>query len=275
MDNVITVSDVNFYYPNNNYIIANSDYILQNISLTLPRGKIIAIMGSSGSGKTTLLQLISGQNKLQFGSINILNNELCDITSKKLNELRKKIGMLFQFGALFTDMTVYDNLAFALTHHTNLSNAFIDKIIAIKLHAVGLFGTQKLYPQQLSGGMARRVALARALILDPQIMLYDEPFTGLDPISLNNIASVIKNLNDTLNLSSIIVTHDIKTSLQIADYIYFMANGKIVASCDTKDKNIEANPNIAAFLNGDSNKIFEFAYKTNINYNKYLKNIIH
>ena len=244
--------------------------ILKNISLNIPSNKVVAIMGGSGCGKTTLLRLISGQIKPTSGRITILNQEITNINRRSMALLRKRMGMLFQFGALFTDMSVYENVAFCLKEHTNLPNNLIKKIVAMKLNAVGLFGTEEMMPQELSGGMARRVALARSMTLDPELMLYDEPFTGLDPISLNVSAMLIQKLNNALGQTSILVTHDIESSLKIVDYIYFMANGKVIAEGSPQSLRQIDNPSVKQFITGEVNGPFNFKYQTKLDYHSYL-----
>lgn len=205
--------------------------ILRGVSVHVPRGKVVAVMGGSGSGKTTLLRNICGQVRLQAGqgNVRVLG---CDITSarwEELQTLRKRIGMLFQFGGLFTDMSVFDNVAFPLREHTELPESAVRDIVLLKLQAVGLRGAAPLAPQELSGGMARRVALARAVAMDPELILYDEPFAGLDPISLSITARLIRELNDALDATSVIVTHDVAESFQIVDYVYLMWQGEVIA----------------------------------------------
>ncbi len=244
--------------------------IINNITLKIPRKKVIAIMGGSGSGKTTLLKLISGQIKPLSGSIKVFDEDIVNQSNKGLLELRKKLGLLFQFGALFTDMNVYDNVAFNLRENTNLPESIIRKVVAMKLNAVGLFGTQNLMPNDLSGGMARRVALARATVLDPELMLYDEPFTGLDPISLNVIARLIKELNEFLNQTSILVTHDINSSFKIADYIYFLGNGKIVAEGSPQEIKNSENEFVKKFILGGIDDSYKYEYQSISEYHSYL-----
>lgn len=244
--------------------------ILRNVSLKVPQGKVVAIMGGSGCGKTTLLRLISGQIKPTTGKVKVLNQDITKIGGKGILELRKRMGMLFQFGALFTDISVYENVAFSLKEHTNLPETLIKKIVAMKLNAVGLFGTENMLPQALSGGMARRVALARSMALDPELMMYDEPFTGLDPISLNVSAMLIQKLNNALGQTSILVTHDIESSLKIVDYIYFMADGKIIAEGTPQEVQNTDNPAVKQFVNGNVNGPFRFEYPTKLNYDEYL-----
>ena len=202
---------------------------MDDVSLTIPKGKVIAIMGGSGSGKTTLLRNICAQVIPQKGEIQVLGHNLDNIKQDNLFSLRRKIGMLFQFGGLFTDISVFNNVAFPLHEHTNLPESIIRHLVMLKLEAVGLRGAAFLRPSELSGGMARRVALARAVAMDPELILYDEPFAGLDPISLTIIARLIRELNDVLDASSVIVTHDVLESFQIVDYVYLMWQGRIVA----------------------------------------------
>lgn len=202
--------------------------IFDDISLDFERGKITAIMGPSGTGKTTLLKLIGGQLYPEQGTVTVDGENVHRLRRKELYELRKRMGMLFQSGALLTDMNVYDNVAFPLREHTHLTESMIRSLVLMKLQAVGLRGAHQLMPNELSGGMARRVALARAIALDPMMILYDEPFTGQDPISMGVLVLLIKALNETLGLTSIIVSHDVQETAQIADYIYVIADGKIV-----------------------------------------------
>ncbi len=202
--------------------------IFNDISLDILPHKITAIMGPSGTGKTTLLKLIGGQLKPDSGTIKINQVDIHQLTRNKLYDMRKKMGMLFQNGALLTDMSVYDNIAFPIREHTQLPESIIRTIVLMKLNAVGLRGARDLMPSELSGGMARRVAMARALALDPEMIMYDEPFTGQDPISLGVLVSLINTLNKTLHLTSIIVSHDVKETTEIADYIYLLSLGKIV-----------------------------------------------
>jgi len=203
--------------------------VLDGISMTIPRGKVVAIMGGSGCGKTTILRLIGGQLKPRSGRVVVAGQSVPDLDRDALFEMRRKIGMLFQFGALFTDMSVFENVAFALREHTDLPDGLVRDLVLMKLHAVGLRGAAQLRPSELSGGMARRVALARAIALDPMLVLYDEPFAGLDPISLGVVGKLIRELNDALGITSIVVTHDVYESLKIVDYLYFVSDGRIVA----------------------------------------------
>ncbi|MDP2901534.1 MAG: ATP-binding cassette domain-containing protein [Methylovulum sp.] len=202
--------------------------IFDDISLDFERGKITAIMGPSGTGKTTLLKLIGGQLCPEQGSVTVDGQNVHQLRRSELYNLRKRIGMLFQSGALLTDMNVYDNVAFPLREHTHLSESMIRTLVLMKLQAVGLRGARELMPNELSGGMARRIALARAIALDPMMILYDEPFTGQDPISMGALAHLIKSLNNTLGLTSIIVSHDVHETSLIADYIYVISEGRII-----------------------------------------------
>jgi len=262
-NNVVIIKNVTFGYEEDKPII-------KNVSLKIPQGKITAIMGGSGSGKTTLLRLISGQYKTDSGTINVFGQNISALSNQGILKLRRRLSMLFQFGALFTDMSVYENVAFSLREHTDLPKKIIDKIVAMKLEAVGLFGTQNMMPQELSGGMARRIALARSIALDPELMLYDEPFTGLDPISLNVSAMLIKKLNAALGQTSILVTHDIEVSLKIVDYIYFMAGGEIVASGTPEEVQKTNNPIVRQFIDGNVSGPFSFEYNTSLDYNTYI-----
>jgi len=218
---LVKISDLNFTYDRRP--------VLTGINMTIPRGKVVAIMGQSGCGKTTTLRLIGGQLKPSQGEVRFGGQVMHELDADGLYAMRRRMGMLFQFGALFTDISVFNNVAFQMREHTDLSEDMIRDLVLLKLNAVGLRGAQNLMPSELSGGMARRVALARAIALDPLLMMYDEPFTGLDPITMGIIGQLIRKLNDALGGSSIIVTHDVQESLQIVDYVYFMADGKVVA----------------------------------------------
>jgi len=203
--------------------------VLRGIDMTIPRGKVVAIMGGSGCGKTTILRLIGGQLRQQSGEVRVGGQSVRDLSRDGLYALRRRIGMLFQFGALFTDMSVFENVAFPMREHTDLDEPLIRDLVLMKLHAVGLRGAAQLAPSELSGGMARRVALARAIALDPMLVMYDEPFAGLDPISLGVVGQLIRKLNDALGITSVVVTHDVYESLKIVDYLYFVSEGRIIA----------------------------------------------
>lgn len=203
--------------------------IFDNISLDIPRGKVTAIMGPSGTGKTTLLKLIGGQLRPDQGTIEMDGNDIHQLTRKDLYQLRKRMGMLFQSGALLTDINVFDNIAYPIREHTDLDESLIRSLVLMKLNAVGLRGARDLMPSELSGGMARRVAMARAIALDPVMVMYDEPFTGQDPISMGVLVNLIRSMNQSLHLSSVVVSHDVPETLSISDYIYLISDGRIVA----------------------------------------------
>jgi phospholipid/cholesterol/gamma-HCH transport system ATP-binding protein len=223
--------------------------ILDNISLTVPRGKVTALMGASGGGKTTVLRLIGGQIRGQSGQTLFDGQDVTTMGSKALYEARRRMGMLFQFGALFTDMSVFDNVAFPLREHTQLPAAMVRDIVLMKLNAVGLRGARDLMPSELSGGMARRVALARAIALDPELVMYDEPFAGLDPISLGTAARLIRQLNDAMGLTSIVVSHDLDETFHIADQVIVLANGKIAAQGTPEEVRHSQDPLVHQFVN--------------------------
>jgi phospholipid/cholesterol/gamma-HCH transport system ATP-binding protein len=223
--------------------------ILDNISLTVPRGKVTALMGASGGGKTTVLKLIGGQIRGQSGQTLFDGQDVTTMGPKALYEARRRMGMLFQFGALFTDMSVFDNVAFPLREHTQLPEAMVRDIVLMKLNAVGLRGARDLMPSELSGGMARRVALARAIALDPELVMYDEPFAGLDPISLGTAARLIRQLNDAMGLTSIVVSHDLDETFHIADQVIVLANGKIAAQGTPEEVRHSQDPLVHQFVN--------------------------
>ncbi|MBS3785523.1 MAG: ABC transporter ATP-binding protein [Gammaproteobacteria bacterium] len=209
--------------------------LFSEIDITVEQGEVVAIMGPSGTGKTTLLRLIGGQLRADAGSVKVAGQEVGELSRRDLYRLRRRMGVLFQSGALFTDMTCYENVAFPLREHTNLSEALIYHIVLMKLQTVGLRGARDLYPAELSGGMARRVSLARALAMDPELMLYDEPFAGQDPISMGALTQAIRQLNDALGITSIIVSHDVGETLSIADRVYVISEEQVVA-CGTPDE---------------------------------------
>ena len=221
-DSLVKIRDLSFAYDNRT--------VLSGVNLEIPRGKVVAIMGASGCGKTTTLRLIGGQLRPSSGFVEVAGQAVHRLSSAGLYQLRRRMGMLFQFGALFTDMSVYDNVAFQMREHTDLPEGLIHDLVLMKLHAVGLRGAHRLMPSELSGGMARRVALARAIALDPLLTMYDEPFAGLDPISLNVIAQLIRRLNDALGATSIVVTYDVSETLKVVDYAYFIHGGVVVAA---------------------------------------------
>ena len=224
--------------------------ILNDVSLSFAKGSVTALMGGSGGGKTTILRLIGGQQKPQSGSIQLDGQELSRLHRDGWFEARKKMGMLFQHGALFTDLSVFENVAFPLRENTDLGEDLIASLVLMKLEAVGLRGAAKLMPSEISGGMARRVALARAVALDPPLIMYDEPFTGLDPISLGTIARLIRSLNDALGATSIVVTHDVNEVFEICDYGYLLSGGKIAAQGTPQDLKHTTDPFARQFFDG-------------------------
>ena len=234
--------------------------ILDGISLTVPRGKVTALMGASGGGKTTVMRLIGGQYRAQSGSLTFDGQEVAALDAQGLYAIRRRMGMLFQFGALFTDLSVFDNVAFPLREHTDLSESMIRDIVLMKLEAVGLRGARDLMPSEVSGGMARRVALARAMALDPELIMYDEPFAGLDPISLGTAARLIRELNDTLGLTSIIVSHDLEETFHIADQVIVLANGKIAAQGTPDEVRRSTDPLVKQFVTAAPDGPVRFHY---------------
>ncbi|BBQ28776.1 phospholipid ABC transporter ATP-binding protein MlaF [Aeromonas caviae] len=241
-DDLITISDLTFSH--------GERLLYDRINLTIPRGKVTAVMGPSGIGKTTLLRLIGGQLKPESGHILFDGEDIPTLSRSRLYEVRKRMSMLFQSGALFTGMTVFDNVAFPLREHSGLPEELIRTIVMMKLQAVGLRGAAKLMPSELSGGMARRAALARSIALDPDLIMYDEPFVGQDPITMAVLVKLIKELNDALGITSVIVTHDVKEVLSIADYAYIIANRKVVAHGTPEQLREEHNPEVEQFLKG-------------------------
>jgi phospholipid/cholesterol/gamma-HCH transport system ATP-binding protein len=234
--------------------------ILDGISLTVPRGKVTALMGASGGGKTTVMRLIGGQYRAQSGSLTFDGQEVATLDAQGLYAIRRRMGMLFQFGALFTDLSVFDNVAFPLREHTDLSESMIRDIVLMKLEAVGLRGARDLMPSEVSGGMARRVALARAMALDPELIMYDEPFAGLDPISLGTAARLIRQLNDALGLTSIIVSHDLEETFHIADQVIVLANGKIAAQGTPDEVRQSTDPLVQQFVTAAPDGPVRFHY---------------
>jgi phospholipid/cholesterol/gamma-HCH transport system ATP-binding protein len=234
--------------------------VLTGISMVIPRGRVVAIMGGSGCGKTTILRLIGGQLKPRSGRVLVAGESVADLDRSALYAMRRKFGMLFQFGALFTDMSVYENVAFALREHTDLPEELIRDLVLMKLNAVGLRGAAPLMPSELSGGMARRVALARATVLDPMLVMYDEPFAGLDPISLGVVGQMIRRLNDALSITSVVVTHDVYESLKIVDYMYFVSDGKIIAEGTPDEVRASSDPYVRQFVEGAPDGPVPFHY---------------
>lgn len=234
--------------------------IFSGLNMRIPRGGITAIMGPSGTGKTTLLKLIGGLLKPQKGRIFFSDQNVPQLSRRELYRVRRQMGLLFQSSALLTGLTVYDNVAFPLRETTRLPESIIRQQVLTKLQAVGLRGARKLMPSELSGGMARRVALARAIVTDPAVIMYDEPFTGLDPITLSTIQALIKNLNDGLGLTSIVVSHDVPETLQIADYVYLIADGKVMASGSPQTLAHVEDPLARQFLDGQIDGPVPFHY---------------
>jgi phospholipid/cholesterol/gamma-HCH transport system ATP-binding protein len=251
-DNIVEIDRLTFAY--------DTRPILSDISMTFPRGKVIAIMGGSGCGKTTLLRLIGGLIRAQNGTINF-NGERVDSRDRAaLFRQRRKLGMLFQFGALFTDLTVFENVAFPLREHTDLPEEMIRDIVLMKLNAVGLRGAADLKPGEVSGGMARRVALARAIALDPDLIMYDEPFAGLDPISLGVAANLIRRLNDATGATSLVVSHDVTECFLISDYMYLISSGRIVGHGTPDDVRQSKEPEVRQFIRGEPDGPVAFHY---------------
>jgi phospholipid/cholesterol/gamma-HCH transport system ATP-binding protein len=223
--------------------------ILDDVSLSIPRGKVTALMGASGGGKTTILRLIGGQNRAQSGELLFDGQDVTPMNQQQIYAARRRMGMLFQFGALFADLNVFDNVAFPLREHTDLSEAMIRDIVLMKLNAVGLRGARDLMPSEVSGGMARRIALARAIALDPELVMYDEPFSGLDPISLGTSARLIRQLNDSMGLTSVFVSHEIEQTFAIADHVIILANGKIATEGTPDEVRQSTDPLVYQYVN--------------------------
>jgi phospholipid/cholesterol/gamma-HCH transport system ATP-binding protein len=251
-ENLVEIDGVSFGYGRRP--------VLQGTTMRVPRGKIVAIMGGSGCGKTTLLRLIGGQLRPGSGAVRVGGKVVHELDREGLYQLRRRMSMLFQFGALFTDMTVFDNVAFPLREHAELPEAMVRDLVLMKLEAVGLRGAHGLMPSELSGGMARRVALARAVVMDPMLVMYDEPFAGLDPITMSVIGTLIRRLNDTLGATSIIVTHDVVESLQIVDYLYFVAEGRVVGEGTPREIRATELPVVHQFVHGETDGPVPFHY---------------
>lgn len=234
--------------------------ILSDINITIPRGKITAIMGPSGVGKTTLLRLIGAQTAPQHGTVIVDGQNIHQLSKKHLQLARRKMGLLFQSSALFTNLSVFENVAFPLREHTQLPESMIRDVVLMKLQAVGLRGARDLAPSELSGGMARRVALARTIALDPQLLMYDEPFAGQDPISMGVLIKLIKTLNDTLNITTIIVSHDVKETASIADIIYLLAEGRVVGQGTADEMLQNQTPHVKQFMQGLADGVVPFHY---------------
>lgn len=240
--NLVTVRDLHF--------ARGTKRIFDGVDLDIKRGKVTALMGPSGTGKTTLLRLITGQLRPDRGTALVGGHKVAALPHAKLYELRKSMGMLFQNGALLTDLTVFENVAFPVREHTTLTESLIRRLVLMKLHAVGLRNTWDMMPAELSGGMARRVALARAIVMDPELILYDEPFVGLDPISMGVVARLIRLINDTLGLTSIVVSHDVPEVSSVSDVIYLLSNGKVMAYGRPEDLRDNPSPWAQQFIRG-------------------------
>jgi phospholipid/cholesterol/gamma-HCH transport system ATP-binding protein len=250
---LVALRDVRFGY-------GNGRLILDGVTLDVPRGQVTALMGASGGGKTTVLRLIGGQARAQSGAVLFDGADVGAMTQSALYAARQRMGMLFQFGALFTDLNVFDNVAFPLREHSGLSESMIRDIVLMKLHAVGLRGARDLMPSEVSGGMARRVALARAIALDPALVMYDEPFAGLDPISLGTAARLIRTLNDALGLTSIVVSHDLEETFAIADQVVILANGRIAAQGSPEAVRHSDDPLVQQFVHARADGPVRFHY---------------
>ena len=253
---LVEFKHVTFAYPG----AQGERVILKDVSLAVPRGKVTALMGASGGGKTTVLRLIGGQQRAGSGEVLFDGQDITNLSQGDLYAARRRMGMLFQFGALFTDLSVFDNVAFPLREHTALSEAMVRDIVLMKLNAVGLRGARSLMPSEISGGMARRVALARAIALDPELIMYDEPFAGLDPISLGTAAQLIRQLNDALGITSIVVSHDLEDTFRIADKVIILANGGIAAQGTPEEVRHSTDPLVHQFVNGLAEGPVQFHY---------------
>ena len=251
-DSLIRISDLNFSYDERT--------ILKRISMEIPRGKVVAILGASGCGKTSLLRLIGGQLRPKRGHVKVDGQVVHRLSREKLYLLRRRMGMMFQVSGLFSDLSVYENIAFPMREHTSLPENLIRRLVLMKLNAVGLRGAHGLMPGDLSGGMSRRVALARAIAMDPMLAMYDEPFAGLDPISLNVIADLIRRLNDSLGTTSIVVTYDVNEALKVADLIYIIGDG-VLAGHGTPDQiRSSEDPFVRQFINAEPDGPISFHY---------------
>ncbi|WP_236904022.1 ABC transporter ATP-binding protein [Comamonas serinivorans] len=249
---LVVLSDVTFGY--------DERPVLQSLNVRIARGQVTALMGASGGGKTTVLRLIGGQHRAQAGEVRFDGQDVGQMGEAQLYAMRRRMGMLFQFGALFTDMTVFDNVAFPLREHLQLSEPLVRDIVLMKLGAVGLRGARDLMPAQISGGMARRVALARAIALDPELVMYDEPFAGLDPISLGISAQLIRQLNDSLGLTSVLVSHDVDETFRIADHVIILANGGIAAQGTPDEVRASTDPLVQQFVHARADGPVRFEY---------------
>src|SRR5437899_1960134 len=241
MDDAIEIDDLYFSYGDLE--------IFRGLSLRIRRGKVVAILGASGSGKSTLLKLIGGQLRPSKGSVKVAGSDVHRLSSEDLYRLRLEIGMMFQNSGLFTDSSVFDNIAFPIRENFDVPEELVRRMVLMKLHAVGLRGARDMMPNDLSGGMTRRVALARAIATDPKLMMYDEPFAGLDPISLNHICHLIRDMNEALGLTSIVVTYNVKQALEVSDYVYVIADGEVVGKGTPKEIETSSSPYLHQFVN--------------------------
>ena len=253
---LVEFHQVTFAYPG----ARDERVILKDVTFSVPRGKVTALMGASGGGKTTVLRLIGGQQTSSGGKVLFDGKDVGRLVQAELYAARRRMGMLFQFGALFTDSSVFDNVAFPLREHTSLTEELIRDIVLMKLDAVGLRGACALMPSEISGGMARRVALARAIVLDPELIMYDEPFAGLDPISLGTAAQLIRQLNDTLGITSIVVSHDLEETFRIADKVIILANGGVAAQGTPEEVRHSTDPLVHQFVNALREGPVQFHY---------------
>jgi phospholipid/cholesterol/gamma-HCH transport system ATP-binding protein len=251
-ENVVEIRDLHFAY--------GANQVLRGLSLSVPRGKLVGILGTSGCGKSTLLKLIGGQLRAQRGSVRVDGEEVPALDSAGLYALRRRMGMMFQTSGLFTDLTVFENVAFPIREHTALPEELVKSLVLMKLHAVGLRGAHALRVGDLSGGMTRRVALARAIAMDPMLMMYDEPFAGLDPISLNVVAGLVRKLNDALGGTSIVVTYDVSESLKIVDYLYVISDGAVIGGGAPQELLDSPDPRIHQFLHMQPDGPVKFHY---------------
>jgi phospholipid/cholesterol/gamma-HCH transport system ATP-binding protein len=240
IDNIVEITDLAYSY--------GAREIFKGLTLSIPRGRVVGIMGASGSGKTTLMRLIGGQLRPRRGTVKVLGENVHALSRGELFELRRRMGMQFQQGGLFTDLSVFENIAFQMREKTDLPEDMVNDLVLMKLNAVGLRGAASLMPAELSGGMSRRVGLARAIALDPALMMYDEPFSGLDPISCNVIGNLIRRLNDALGLTSIVVSYDAQEALKVVDYVYFIADGVVAAQGTTQDVKTSSDPFVSQFI---------------------------
>lgn len=250
--NIVEVRDLHFSYEGRK--------ILNGINLTIPRGKVAAVLGTGGCGKTTLLRLISGQLRPERGQILVDGEDVHALDNDGLYKLRRKMGVMFQVSGLFSDLSVFENIAFPMREHTDLPERMIRDLVLMKLAAVGLRGAHNMMPRELSGGMERRVALARAIAIDPMLIMYDEPFAGLDPISLNVIAKLLRRLNDALGVSSVVVTYDVSESLKVVDQVHFLSDGVIVAEGPTEEMLHSDDPFVRQFIHAEPDGPVPFHY---------------